>query len=75
MTTKIDCRNNHPSRLRVLAHALSLELIDLGNLLLLWLTRYRERRKLETLSDHLLKDMGVSRADAEREAMKKFWRG
>jgi uncharacterized protein YjiS (DUF1127 family) len=61
--------------LRVVAHALSLELIDLGNLLLLWLARYRDRRRLSALSDHMLKDMGISRADAEHEAMKKFWHG
>lgn len=75
MTTKTDSRIHSPSRLRVVARALSLELIDLGNLLLLWLARYRERRRLEAMSDHLLKDIGISRADAERELMKKFWRG
>ncbi len=75
MTTNTDCGSPSPSRVRVLARALSLELIDLGNLLLLWLARYRERRKLQTLSDHMLRDMGVSRADADREAMKRFWRG
>ena len=75
MTTKTDGCGHSPSRLRAIARALSLELIDLGNLVLLWLTRHRERRKLETLSDHMLKDMGISRVDAEREALKKFWRG
>lgn len=75
MTIKTDCGTHSPSRLRVLARALSLELIDLGNLLLLWQARWRERGRLERLSDHMLKDIGVSRADAEREALKKFWRG
>ena len=75
MTIKTDCRTHSPSRLHAIARALSLELIDLGNLLLLWLERYRGRRQLEALSDHMLKDMGVSRADAERETMKRFWRG
>lgn len=27
-----------------------------------------ERRRLQSLSDHMLKDMGVSRCDVEREA-------
>lgn len=75
MTTKTDCSTQSPSRLRAIAHALSLELIDLSNLLLLWLGRYRERRRLDAMSDHLLKDMGISRIDAERESGKGFWRG
>jgi uncharacterized protein YjiS (DUF1127 family) len=39
-----------------------------------WRDRYRERRMLSALSDHMLKDIGVSRADVEREAGKTFWR-
>lgn len=74
MTVKTDCRNHSPSRLRLLARALSLELIDLGNLLLLWQARWRERGRLERLSDHMLKDLGISRADADHEAGKRFWR-
>ena len=54
---------------------IALRFAKLGDILLLWLARYRERRKLQTLSDHMLRDMGVSRADADREAMKRFWRG
>ncbi len=34
---------------------------------------YRERRQLLALSDATLKDIGVSRADAEREASRSFW--
>ena len=41
---------------------------------LTWLERYRQRRTLENLSDHMLKDMGVSRADVDREVNKQFWR-
>lgn len=74
MTIKTDCSNHSPSRLRVLARALSLELIDLGNLLLLWQARWRERARLDRLSDHMLKDLGISRADASREVGKPFWR-
>jgi uncharacterized protein YjiS (DUF1127 family) len=60
--------------LRVLARALSLELIDFGNLLLMWQARWRERGRLDRLSDHMLKDLGISRADASREVRKPFWR-
>lgn len=39
-----------------------------------WVDRRRQRRALLGLSDELLKDIGVSRADAWREASKPFWR-
>ncbi|MFW5679116.1 MAG: DUF1127 domain-containing protein [Pseudomonadota bacterium] len=40
---------------------------------LLWYGRARERRALAELDDHLLRDIGVSRAEADREAGKPFW--
>ena len=39
-----------------------------------WQSRYAERRQLRQLSDHMLKDIGLSRADVEREASKPVWR-
>lgn len=36
--------------------------------------RYRQRQALRGMPEHLLKDMGLSRADAEREAAKPFWK-
>ena len=42
--------------------------------LMLWRQRYRERRQLASLSDHTLKDIGLSRADIEVEIAKRFWR-
>ncbi|MCH9053466.1 MAG: DUF1127 domain-containing protein [Proteobacteria bacterium] len=39
-----------------------------------WRQRVSQRRHLASLEDRLLKDMGISRADAEREAGKPFWR-
>jgi uncharacterized protein YjiS (DUF1127 family) len=39
-----------------------------------WLERARQRRHLSELSDHMLKDIGLSRADVEAEAVKPFWR-
>lgn len=44
------------------------------DLMLSWLARNRQRRQLDAVSDHLLKDVGLSRADIEREARKAFWR-
>lgn len=41
--------------------------------LLLWLERTRQRRRLSELSDHLLRDIGVSRATARTEGQKRFW--
>lgn len=40
----------------------------------LWLERRHQRRTLLELNDHLLKDIGVSRADAWAEGQKPFWR-
>lgn len=46
-----------------------------GDMLLLWLERYRQRRALGGLNDHMLKDLGLSRSDAGRETGKRFWEG
>ncbi len=43
-------------------------------LALAWVERARERRQLQALNDHMLKDLGLSRADVEGEASKPFWR-
>jgi uncharacterized protein YjiS (DUF1127 family) len=44
------------------------------DLLLVWQQRARDRRQLESLSDHMLRDIGLSRADVFAEASKPFWR-
>lgn len=41
---------------------------------LVWLERARERRQLLSLSDRALQDFGKSRADAESEGDKPFWK-
>ena len=38
-----------------------------------WQGRARERRKLATLDDHLLRDMGMSRSQIDLETRKSFW--
>src|SRR5918998_704415 len=39
-----------------------------------WLERRRQLRALSELDDHLLRDIGLSREDAERECSTGFWR-
>jgi uncharacterized protein YjiS (DUF1127 family) len=39
-----------------------------------WLERVHQRRHLAQLSDHMLKDIGLTRADVEAEMSKPFWR-
>ncbi len=42
--------------------------------LLVWQERGQQRRHLVALDDRLLSDMGISRAEAAREAAIPFWR-
>ena len=53
----------------------AVRLSDLAAILRLWHSRNRQRRALGELAgdDHLLKDLGVARDDALREAAKPFW--
>lgn len=39
-----------------------------------WHQRARQRRALARLTDRQLADVGLTRAEAEREAAKLFWR-
>ena len=43
------------------------------DLLLGWQERAQQRRHLESLSDHMLRDIGLSRADVLAETTKRFW--
>jgi uncharacterized protein YjiS (DUF1127 family) len=45
-----------------------------ARLLLIWRERARQRRHLQLLSDHMLRDIGLTRADVLAEASKPFWR-
>ena len=38
-------------------------------------TRARDRHAIQLLDDHMLKDVGLSRADVEEELSKPFWTG
>jgi len=39
-----------------------------------WYTNWRTRRQLAELPAHLLKDVGISRSDAQCEVAKPFWK-
>ncbi len=39
----------------------------------LWREVSKQRSNLKKMSEHFLKDIGISRVDAEREASRPFW--
>lgn len=39
-----------------------------------WYVRYQQRRQLLALDDQMLKDIGLTRATAQQEGNKPFWR-
>ena len=41
--------------------------------LLTWQERSRQRHQLASLSDHMLRDIGLTRADVMAETTKRFW--
>jgi uncharacterized protein YjiS (DUF1127 family) len=57
-----------------LRSALRSSVIRMVEAFLAWHDRARERRALMELSDHMLRDIGISRAEAHDEAAKPFWR-
>jgi uncharacterized protein YjiS (DUF1127 family) len=53
---------------------LALWLRRAADLLLIWHERARQRRQLLSLNDHMLRDLGLTRADVMAESSKPFWR-
>jgi uncharacterized protein YjiS (DUF1127 family) len=47
----------------------------LGQTVSLWLRRLRERAELARFEERDLRDLGLTRADADYELGKPFWRG
>lgn len=47
--------------------------VRMGTLKIYW-QRYQQRQQLMRLDAHALKDIGVSRVDAEQEGLKAFWK-
>jgi uncharacterized protein YjiS (DUF1127 family) len=39
-----------------------------------WIERMRQRQALASLNDHELRDIGITRVEAAREAGKPFWK-
>jgi uncharacterized protein YjiS (DUF1127 family) len=42
--------------------------------LAIWVARDRQRRELQELDERLLRDIGIDRIEAMREAARPFWR-
>ncbi|MGQ9369649.1 DUF1127 domain-containing protein [Azospirillum sp. ST 5-10] len=64
-----------PATVRVLGAVVTRPLLWALDAFLAANERWRQRQALLRLDDHLLKDIGITRADAEGEADKSFWRG
>lgn len=58
------------SKIGVNRRGITVRIVDT---LLLWVDRHNGRRALLEMDEHRLKDIGISRADAEHEARKPFW--
>ena len=56
---------------RWIAEALALTLVPIR--MPKWRARLRQRRALERLDERLLRDVGIDRLTARREAEKPFW--
>ncbi len=62
-----------PVPTRGFAERLIASAVAVFDLLIEWQARENQRRHLMALDDHLLRDAGISRADANREFGKPFW--
>ncbi|MCW5658725.1 MAG: DUF1127 domain-containing protein [Burkholderiaceae bacterium] len=47
--------------------------VSASNVLVRWLDASRSRQTLHELDEHLLRDIGITRDQARREASKFFW--
>jgi uncharacterized protein YjiS (DUF1127 family) len=47
--------------------------VNILNKLVIWQERAEQRHALRALDSRMLKDIGISAADAQREAGKPFW--
>ena len=57
-----------------LGRALVSLFLGVARRLILWEQRLKDREALRRLPDHLLRDIGVHRAEIEAETRKPFWR-
>jgi uncharacterized protein YjiS (DUF1127 family) len=72
--TKLDDRRRLVGAARVKRKQVRRFLAKILETLVIWQERADQRHALRDLNPHLLKDIGISRADAYREARKPFWR-
>lgn len=66
-------RGRRPAAFGRIVQALASHSLRIADTAMLWRERNRQRRALGRLNDHMLKDLGLSRADAGREGGKRFW--
>ncbi len=67
-------QGRRPATLGRIARAFASKLLQISDTAMLWRERTRQRRALGRLNDYMLKDLGLSRADAGREGGKRFWK-
>jgi uncharacterized protein YjiS (DUF1127 family) len=70
----VNVRALNANTARQLGRSLLSTLLRLSETVWTWRARVRSRHDLARFSDHLLKDIGISRADVYRETSKPFWR-
>ena len=63
-----------PRPLDISLKGLSALIVNATDTVLDWQDRARQRHRLGEMDDHLLRDIGLSRADLEHEVAKPFWR-
>lgn len=69
--SRYSCRETWAASIR---SGLGCSLLRIRQTLELWYDRQRQRRQLIALDDHLLRDIGIDRISALKEASKPFWR-
>ena len=74
MSTQKLIQSGLPYRLRQGLASAPMPLLKLLARLIVVTRRQRQRYDLATLDDRMLRDMGISRLDVDREANKPFWR-
>jgi uncharacterized protein YjiS (DUF1127 family) len=62
-----------PDRIKITRFAWPSALFGLVKAMAAWIERRRQLQALTELDDHLLKDVGLSRQQARREAARPFW--
>ena len=69
-------RPDVPGRYRptLLGRAVQSAFLAIAGPLMLWQQRLTDRTALQRMSEHMLRDIGIDREEADTEADKPFWR-